>query len=66
MAKVFRETAGCCARLKKAKAIERQNEKDVHWCGGFGEMIGAVLLVLLAVGVSICVFVVVWRLLGKL
>jgi hypothetical protein len=55
--------------LRKAQEGEskrKANEKDVHWCGGFGEMIGAVLLVLLAVGVSICVFVVVWRLLGKL
>jgi hypothetical protein len=29
-------------------------------------MIGAVLLVFLAVGMSVCVFVVVWWLLGKL
>jgi hypothetical protein len=29
-------------------------------------MTGALLLVLLAVGISVCVFVVVWWLLGKL
>jgi hypothetical protein len=34
--------------------------------GGFSGMSGAVLPVLLAVGVSICVFLVVWWLVGKL
>jgi hypothetical protein len=55
-------------RLRKANRKAKVNEKDVRRdCrGGFGEMIGAVLFVLLAVGMSICVFVVVWWLLGKL
>jgi hypothetical protein len=34
--------------------------------GGFSGMSGAVLPVLLAVGVSVCVFLVVWWLVGKL
>jgi hypothetical protein len=34
--------------------------------GGFSGMIGAVLPVLLAVGVSVCVFLVAWWLVGRL
>jgi hypothetical protein len=34
--------------------------------GGFGGMSGAVLPVFLAVGVCVCVFLVVWWLIGKL
>jgi hypothetical protein len=64
----FAVPLGLACDSRRRKQNERQNEKDVHrdCCGGFGEMIGAVLLVLLAVGMSVCVFVVVWWLLGKL
>ena len=46
------------SQAKARKAIRRQSR--------YSEMTSAVLLVLLAVGISVCVFVVVWWLLGKL
>ena len=54
--------------VRLAKRNGNRNENDIHRDrgAGFGGMSGAVLPVLLAVGVSVCVFVVVWWLVGKL
>ena len=56
-----------CGSSRQQKG--NRNERDIHCdrCGGgFGRMIGAVLAVLLAVGVAVCVFLVAWWLLRKL
>jgi hypothetical protein len=53
---------------RSLKQKGNRNEKDIHrsCCGGYGGMSGAIIPVLLAVGVSVCVFVVAWWLVGKL
>jgi hypothetical protein len=53
---------------RSRKRNGRQNENDIHRDrhSGLGEMSGAALPVLLAAGISVCVFVVVWWLVGKL
>jgi hypothetical protein len=54
------------AALEMVRRQQRGAVRQAGYRKPVGGMIGAVLLVLLAVGVSACVFLVTWWLLGKL
>jgi hypothetical protein len=67
-AKVLKWVAGLASGSRSRKQRGNRNEKGIHRDrgGGFDRMSSAVLPVLLAVGVSVCVFLVAWWLVGKL